>query len=130
MSGCKSKQGFTLLEVLVALVVLGLVMGGLFSEIQSQVDTRYKLQQRYLGQTAAWNRLLEQYQVIQKWTPRGETLGESTGDMQVLGRDWYWQMQVQETFGEDFYRYEVEARSKADEKSNSDGSLVAYFIAE
>jgi len=124
-------KGFTLLEVLVALVILSLVLGGLFTEIQSQVDMRYQLQQRYMAQTTSWNRLLQQYQLLEGWMPsRSNEDSESSGDIQVQGVDWYWQMNVQETFGEDFYRYEVLSYRNEDRSGNSAGSLAAYFIAE
>jgi len=125
------QKGFTLLEVLVALVILGLVLGGLFTEIQSQVDMRYQLQQRYMAQTVSWNRLMQQYQLLEEWMPaRTNDDGESSGEMQIQRIDWYWQMSVQETFGEDFYRYQVETFNNEDLAGNSDGSLAAYFIAE
>lgn len=125
------KKGFTLLEVLVALVILGLVLGGLFTEIQSQVDMRYQLQQRYMAQTVSWNRLLQQYQLLEEWVPsRSNEDSESSGEMQVQGVDWYWQMNVQETFGEDFYRYQVDSYRNEERSGNSEGSLAAYFIAE
>lgn len=127
-AGLKTK-GFTLIEVVVALVILGLVLGGLYSEIQSQIDRRYQLQERYLGQTAAWNRLLEQYQLIEKWTPAGDSLGEKNGDTRIYGRDWYWELDVQETLGEDFYRYEVKTYSSKDSNTSA-ASLAAYFVAE
>lgn len=124
-------KGFTLLEVLVALVILGLVLGGLFTEIQSQVDMRYQLQQRYMAQTASWNRLLQQYQLLEEWVPsRSNEDSENSGEMQVQGVDWYWRMNVQETFGEDFYRYEVDSYRNEDRSGNSEGSLAAYFIAQ
>lgn len=124
-----STGGFTLIEVVVALVILGLVLGGLYSEIQSQVDRRYYLQERYVGQTAAWNRLLEQYQLIERWTPSSETFGDKNGDVKVYGRDWYWELDVQETLGEDFFRYEVKTYPDRDSKQSS-ASLAAYFVAE
>jgi len=120
-------SGFTLIEVLVALVIMGLVLGGLYTAIQAQIDLRYKLQQRYVGQTASWNRLLQQYQIIQEWVPRGDTLGDKSGQSEVLGGDFYWELSVQETLGEDFYRYEVQAYSDPD--APSAGSLVVYFVA-
>ncbi len=127
----KSQKGFTLLEVLVALVILGVVLGGLFTEIQSQVDMRYQLQQRYMAQTVSWNRLLQQYQLLEDWVPSNMNEdGENSGDMQIQGIDWYWQLSVQETFGEDFYRYEVNTFQNEDRSGNSEGSLAAYFIAE
>lgn len=124
-----SHQGFTLIEVIVALVILGLVLGGLYSEIQSQIDRRFQLQERYFAQTVAWNRLLAQYQIIQRWSPPGNRLGAKNGDADMNGREWYWELEVQETLGEDFYRYEVQSYPDK-EASQSTGSLAAYFVAE
>jgi len=123
-------KGFTLIEVMVALVITGLVLAGLFSTIQSQIDRRFGVQERYLGQISSWNRLLEQYQVVQEWTPRGERLGEQNGDTEILGRDWYWQLEVQETFGENFFRYEVQTFKEASRSGRNAGMLVAFFVAE
>jgi len=126
----RRSQGFTLIEVLVALIILGLVLGGLYTEIQSQIDRRYQLQERYFAQTASWNRLMGQYQIIQKWAPSGQQFGDKKGDVKIYGRDWYWDLTVQETLGEDFYRYEVKTYSDKDRSNNSTASLAAYFVAE
>ena len=123
-------KAFTLIEVLVALVILGLVLGGLYSEIQSQIDRRFQLQERYIGQTAAWNRLMEQYQIIERWSPPGSREGSRQGDTELFERDWYWQLSVQETLGEDFYRYEVKTYTQTERSGNSVASLAAYFVAE
>lgn len=127
---CEKHRGFTLIEVIVALVILGLVMGGLYSEIQSQIDRRYQMQERYFAQTVAWNRLLSQYQILQRWAPRSARAGNKSGEAEMNGRDWYWEMEVQETLGEDFYRYEVKSFPTQDKSTQSTGSLAAYFVAE
>ena len=121
-------RGFTLIEVLVALVILGLVMGGLFEMVSSQVNARYQIERRFIAQTASWNRLLEQHRVIKDWTPRGGSRGEAKGEAELYGRDWYWEVSVQETLGENFYRYQVDTSDEAD--GDSVNSLVAYFVVE
>jgi len=124
-------QGFTLFEVIVALVILGLVLGGLFGEVQTQVDMRYRVQERYVAQTVSWNRLLNQYQLLQNWNPpRRNEMAEASGDSEVMGRNWQWELEVQETFGEDFFRYQVDTYGSNDNSNQTAGSLVAYFIAE
>lgn len=125
------KNGFTLLETLVALVIVGLVLGGLYQAVSSQVDARGRLNERFLGQTTSWNRLLEQYQVVQGWTPRGNQLGERSGQVEQYGRDWYWSLTTEATFGDSFYRYEVQTFDEPiDQDSVSIVSLVAFFVVQ
>ena len=121
-------RGFTLMEVIVALVIVAMVLGGLIGLINSQVDARYEMRQRFLGQTVAWNRLLEQYRQIQGWNSRSSSTVETKGDNELYGRTWYWELDVQETFGEDFYRYEVKTFDNSNRKLPSEASLVAYFV--
>lgn len=123
-------KGFTLIEVAVSLIILGLVLGGLYKGINAQVDSRFQLKERYLAQAVSWNRLLGQYQIVQKWIPPGQRLGEKKGETDFHSRDWYWELDVRETLGEDFYRYEVKTYSLPDRSGNSDGSLVVYLVAE
>lgn len=124
--------GFTLLEVLVALVIMGLVLGGLYREVSQQADERAMLNERFLGQTAAWNRLMEQYQVVKRWTPRGNQLGERSGDTELYGKTWYWEVETEQTFGNNFYRYEVKSYKErpANEDAQSLVSLVAFYIID
>ena len=122
-------KGFTLIEVVVALVIMGLVLGAIYRTIHAQVDLRYRLQQRYFAQTVAWNRLLKQYQALQKWAPAGQA-ADKQGETKIYGRDWYWEMDVKETFGEDFYRYEVKSYTDPGRPQPSVDALVAYFVAE
>ncbi|MBC6427642.1 MAG: prepilin-type N-terminal cleavage/methylation domain-containing protein [Cellvibrionales bacterium] len=117
--------GFTLLEVLVALVIMGLVLGGIFTEIQSQVDQRYRIQQRYVGQLAAWNRLMEEYRQVNGWA---RDPSRSRGRTEVLNRPLHWRITKQETFGEDLYRYETRVFTDADRDDTVTASLVAYFV--
>ena len=123
--------GFTLIETLVALVIMGLVLGGLYSAVSQQADERLRLNDRFMGQTAAWNRLLDQYQLIEGWTPRGNQLGQRTGNTELYGRTWYWSLDTQTTFGDNFFRYEVTTFDEPPrENTQSIVSLVAFYIVE
>ena len=126
-----SHKGFTLLEVLVALIVMSLMLGGLYRAVDSQVDQRIRINERFLGQTAAWNRLLDQYQLIEGWVPRGNRLGERDGTSELYGRTWYWKLETQQTFGDNFFRYEVRTFTDPNtEDAPSVASLAAFFVVE
>lgn len=126
-----SARGFTLIEVLVALGIMGLALGGLYNVASQQADERARLNEYFLGQTTAWNRLLDQYQLIEGWVPRGNQLGERSGNTELYGRTWYWELETQTTLGDDFYRYEVTTFTEPDtQNAQSVASLVAFFIVE
>lgn len=124
-------RGFTLIEALVALVIMGLALGGLYNSVSQQADERARLNQYFLGQTTAWNRLLDQYQLIEGWVPRGNQLGERSGNSEIYGRTWYWELETQQTLGDDFFRYEVITYAEPKKEGvQSVASLVAFFIVE
>lgn len=124
-------KGFTLIETVIALIIAGAVLGGLYRVVGQQADEKARLNDRFLGQTAAWNRLLDQYQLVEGWVPRGNQLGERSGNSDLYGRTWYWELDTQTTFGDNFYRYEVATYADANTEDNpSVASLVAFYIVE
>ena len=123
--------GFTLLETLVALVIMSLLLGGLYRAMSQQADERLRLNTRFLGQTAAWNRLLDQYQLVQGWVPRGNQLGQRSGNTELYGQTWYWELETQQTLGDNFYRYEVTTFNQPNtDDAQSVSSLVAFYIVD
>eukprot|EP00903_Cladosiphon_okamuranus_P004476 g4474.t1 len=104
---------------------------GLYNAVSQQADERARLNDRFLGQTAAWNRLLDQYQLVEDWVPRGNQLGQRSGDTELYGRTWYWELETETTLGDNFYRYEVTTYLDPDtQDSQSVASLVAFYIVE
>ena len=131
LSNIKHARGFTLLEVLVALIVMSLLLGGMYRVVEQQVDERIRINDRFLGQTAAWNRLLDQYQLVEGWVPRGNRLGQRRGTAELYGATWYWTLDTQQTFGDNFFRYEVLTFTDPNtEEAPSVASLVAFYIVE
>jgi len=126
--------GFTLLECLIALLVVGLVMGGSLFQVSRYADERAELTDRLDAHTLAWNKLMDQYQLIQGWVQPNAGLAESSGTSREGGRDWYWEMEATSTIAQDFYRYQVRVFETSNEETETGGDLaallVAYFIAE
>lgn len=105
----KQAAGFTLLEVLVALVVLALSLGAIIKATGDYTINQAYLRDRTFAEWVARNYLAEQ-QLSAVWPSTGRTKGEvelplKTGDRP--GREWRWVMQVTQTPEQDLRRLDV-----------------------
>lgn len=95
-------RGFTLLEVLVALAVLAIALGALIRAAGSSVTQASYVKEQTLATWVAQNQLnlwlLPNYR------------SAASGKTAMAGRDWYWQVQTQDTSDADLQRLEVEVR--------------------
>lgn len=121
-------SGFTLIEVLIALTISGLLIGFAVSQVGQIAIERIALQERLAAETVAWNKLMDQYQLVEGWVERSSA-SESSGEEEAIGRNWQWTLQAESTLAEDFYRYEVEVFPEDNTDSNA-ALLAAYFIVE
>ena len=62
-----SKAGFTLIEVVVALAILGLVLGGAISTVHQYADQRGYLNSKMISSQVAWNTLMDKYRHAEGW---------------------------------------------------------------
>lgn len=121
-------SGFTLIEVLIALTISGLLIGFAVSQVGRIASERIELQERLAAESVAWNKLMEQYQLVEGWVQRS-SLAESSGTDEAIGRNWQWQLSAESTLAEDFYRYQVEVFPETDPDANM-ALLAAYFIVD
>jgi general secretion pathway protein I len=85
-------RGFTLLEVLVGLLVLGLALLALTRTAATQVQTFGGLRERTLAGWLAEN-VLAETRIANRFPPTGR----SDGQRRYAGRDWHWELDVQAT---------------------------------
>ncbi|MCC2658450.1 MAG: gspI [Panacagrimonas sp.] len=106
-------RGFTLLEVLVAVAVLGIAMAAVISAMARQADNAGYLKQKTLALWVAHNRLAE----IQLQAKAPAT-GRSDGKAEMGGFEWKWEAVVQTTEDPRLRRIDIVVRRPEDPKGS------------
>ncbi len=104
--------GFTLMEVLVAVAVLGIALLGVMSLAGQELRNVSSLKERTIAQWVAFNRLTE-VRISGQWPDTGT----SDGDADMAERQWHWEMAVSDTADEDLRRLDISV-SPADDQDN------------
>lgn len=101
----RTERGFTLVEVMVALIIAGLLLPALLMALANQSEGVAYIRDKSMAQWVASNQLARARIEVAKTQLvfQGEREGVST----MAGRDWYWWIRSDKTEVEDFYRIEV-----------------------
>jgi general secretion pathway protein I len=122
-----SKGGFTLIEVVVALAILGLVLGGAISTVHQYADQRGYLNSKMISSQVAWNALLDKYRHSESWVGKADIGGlKRKGVESQNGQDWNWFLEVKPAVGKDLYRYEAKVQLSGSGRNSS--ALTLYLI--
>ena len=105
-----SHQGFTLIEVLVALTIAAIALAAVSRTVIQAIDTTAALRDRQLALWVAQNRLAR-IRIAKDW-PRPDS---SDGSATQMGREWVWKQKVITTPEPNFRRIEIEVFKKNDE---------------
>lgn len=129
------QDGFTLVEMMVALMVVSWVLSSAYLAISAFADQRLLMQKRFLGQSIAWNELMARYQLNRGW--HGETsfspLRESQGSETENGVVWYWQFDQEPALGRGVVKQTVNVYDNSttnQESATPSATLVLFQVEE
>jgi general secretion pathway protein I len=89
----KKLKAFTLLEVMVALVVISVTMGAIISSAGSSAAVASRLKEKPVANWVAQNQIAL-YRAKNIWTT---STSSQNGKVEMLDIAWYWRMKVNET---------------------------------
>jgi len=108
-SAQRRQRGFTLIEVMVALMIVAVAIGSLISASASFTSSTGKLRDRTFARWVAANKLTEM-RVMREWPDLGKSEGEAT-----LGqRTWYLKVTTIEVQDAALRQIEIQVRAKPD----------------
>ena len=90
-------RGFSLVEVLVALMVVGMALPALMGQMQTQNDAQAALRDKTLALYVAQNKAVE-YRLL-KAQGAGKFSDSENGEVELAGERWHWRMTAKD-FGE------------------------------
>lgn len=119
--GPSRRSGFTLVEVLVALVVVALALGALVRTTGQAADTLFDAERRTLALWVASNQLAEL-----TLAPRLDA-GRRSGSTRLGDRDWRWQIDIAPAPGGDLWRIDVTVAGAGDDPGTTVAVHTGYL---
>jgi general secretion pathway protein I len=115
-------HGFTLIEVMVALVVVSLGMLGVIQAVGQTASNSSYLRDKTLAHWIAMNKLTEVR--LQKSAP---AIDKSSDEVEMGGRDWRWTMNVTQTPVETIRRIDISVRQEGMDEKSSLASVTGFY---
>jgi len=102
MTNPDRQRGFTLIEVMVALVIVALSLGAITAAVGQMADAAISMQRRTYASWIGLNRITEMR--LANVVPE---VDESDGEVTYAGQEWLWTATVSETGVENLFRVDV-----------------------
>jgi len=118
-----SSRGFTLIEVLVAVFVLGFALAAIIASTGRYAANAQVLREKTLALWVAHNRLTEI-----GLEPTWPATGKSDGDEELAGIEWRWDVTVSETPDPRVRRVDITVRPK--DAAGANVAELSSFVAE
>lgn len=110
----KKNSGFTLIEVLVALVVVGLALPAMLLRMQGVIDHTTYINTKTHAYWFAENKMQELI-ITQKLQGNVTKTRKRQDTEEFAGQDWFWKVEMEQTAVPEMYRVEVSVGLTEDE---------------
>ena len=107
--------GFTLVEVMVALLVVAFAVSSLLFQMMSTIDNTAYLRDQTIAHWVALNQLEMVYLENQHSNQLIDS--ERSGKAEMAGREWFWSITPQQTANERFVQLQVAVRADENDES-------------
>jgi general secretion pathway protein I len=108
--GMKKKRGFTLLEVMIALLVITLGMGAVINTTGESGWKSAQLKQGTIANWVAQNQIAE-YRAKRTWN----NATKKSGEVEMANTEWVWQMKISKTDDPSLRRLDVDVFIKGED---------------
>jgi len=114
--------GFTLIEVLAALVIVALGMLGVIEAVTQAARNGTYLREKTLAHWIAMNVITER-----RLQGSQVEVGETSGDLEFANQDWHWTLRVTQTQVESMRRMEVSVRAAEARDGTSLATATGFY---
>jgi general secretion pathway protein I len=118
-------RGFTLVEVMVALIIVSMAVPALLMRMESMANSSIHNRTVTMAHWVAENRLVEV--LLTKEMERREPRGREGGDMMMAGNKWDWNVETVDTKNSEFPGFEMTVRA-APQGQETMADLVVYLF--
>jgi len=121
-------RGFTLVEVMVALLVVAMALPALLMAMYQHIDGTGYLRDKSMAEMVAANKL-DELRILSR-ASQNLLRGKDSGVATMAERDWYWWLESQPTPVANFYRVEIEVAADEAQRDHPLYTLVAFMSAD
>ena len=118
------RQGFTLVEVLVAVAVVALAVTAVLTVMMKQIDGSAYLRDKLFAQWVALNQL-ELMRLENDHTNR--LPGADSGHVEMAGRNWFWRARPQPSQAEGFVQVDLLVAAQEGDDASPLATVTAIF---
>lgn len=132
MKRYRPQRGFTLVEVMVALAIVAMALPAMLTLITAQLDSAGSVREKTYAYWVAENELTR-IRLRQAYFPDQKLSERETGQSEMIGVRWQWELLTEETEVENFYRMDIrvgQAGGATESRVNEPLAVISGFISE